>query len=61
MLINYFDKYYETLPLIVEKRDREFAEQFMSILSPAFMARESDEANFTKLLEKANPVNDYYV
>jgi len=42
LLIPYFDKYYETLPLIVEKRDREFAEQFMSILSPAFMARESD-------------------
>ena len=61
MLIPYFDKYYETLPLIVEKRDREFAEQFMSILSPAFMARESDEANFTKLLDKSNPVNDYYV
>jgi hypothetical protein len=33
----------------------------MGIISPAFMARESDEANFTKLLEKANPVNDYYI
>ncbi len=33
----------------------------MGIISPACMARESDEANFTKLLEKANPVNDYYI
>ena len=43
MIKPYFSKFYEVLPGIVDKRDREFAEIFMNNLSPAFMAREEDE------------------
>ena len=46
----YFEKYFDVLGEIVEKRDREFAERFMNIFSPAFMARESDEKAFRDLL-----------
>jgi hypothetical protein len=42
----FFPRYYQVLESIVETRDREFAESFMSILSPAFMARDVDERNF---------------
>ena len=33
----------------------------MTGLSPAFMARESDEQNFKALLDKANPETHLYV
>ena len=33
----------------------------MSGLTPAFMARESDENNFKELLEKANSEKHFYV
>jgi hypothetical protein len=46
---------------VVEGRDREFAQIFMSGLSPAFMAREEDEAQFKALLGKANPEKHFYV
>ena len=57
----YFEKYFEVLPEIVDKKDREFAQIFMSGCSPAFMARESDEQHFKTLLEKANPEKHFYV
>lgn len=49
-MVPYFDKYFDVLGEIVEKRDREFAERFMSIFSPAFMAREKDEQAFREYL-----------
>ena len=51
MIKPYFSKFYEVLPGIVDKRDREFAEIFMNNLSPAFMAREEDEQAFKAMLE----------
>jgi hypothetical protein len=33
----------------------------MSGLTPAFMARDSDEQHFKELLEKANPEKHFYV
>lgn len=46
----YFTKYFDVLGEVVEKKDREFAEIFMNTLSPAFMARESDEQAFRDYL-----------
>jgi hypothetical protein len=43
----YFEQYYSILEKVVEVREREFAESFMNNLSPAFMARETDEKTFT--------------
>lgn len=57
----YFERYYAVLHDVVETREREFAQIFMSGLSPAFMARESDEEEFSKLLAKANPEKHFYV
>ena len=39
----YFDKYYQMLHDVIEKKDREFAQIFMTSLSPAFLARDEDE------------------
>lgn len=50
LLVPYFAKYFDVLGEIVEKRDREFAERFMMIFSPAFMAREEDEKAFRDYL-----------
>jgi len=47
---------------IVEKKDREYCEAFMNSLSPAFMARESEEKAFRDYLR--NPAyqdRDYFV
>lgn len=46
----YFEKYFDVLGHVVDKRDREFATKFMTFLSPAFMARDSDEAAFRTFL-----------
>lgn len=46
LITPFFERYYQILEHIVETRDREFAEQFMNNLSPAFMALEQDEKNF---------------
>ena len=46
----YFVKYFDVLGEVVEKKDREFAEVFMNTLSPAFMARESEENAFREYL-----------
>jgi len=35
---------------IVENKSREYAEKFLNILSPAFMARDSDEKAFRDYL-----------
>jgi hypothetical protein len=56
----YFEKYYEVLHEIVEKKDREFVQVFMAGCSPAFLARDVDEQNFKELLEKANPEKHFY-
>lgn len=40
LITPYFEKYFDVLGEVVEKRDREFAQRFMTILSPAFMARD---------------------
>jgi hypothetical protein len=47
----YAAKYYEVLPRVVEKRDREFTEKFMTMMSPAFLARPEDESAFTSMRE----------
>ena len=57
----FFDKYYNVVNKVVETRDREFAEAFMNALSPAFMARESDDAAFKDLQEKCNKEKDFFV
>ena len=46
----YFEKYFDVLGEIVERKDREYAEIFMNTLSPAFMARDSDEKAFRDYL-----------
>lgn len=56
----FFDRYYERLESIVESRDREFAQSFMAILSPAFMARDVDERNFQTLLDKQTGTHDFF-
>lgn len=50
MISPFFEKYFDVIGRVVEVRDREFATKFMNILSPAFMARDSDEAAFRALL-----------
>lgn len=61
LITPYFEKFYAVVNKIVENRDREFAQNFCSYLSPSFMARESDEKAFTELLEKANKDFDFFV
>jgi hypothetical protein len=51
LIQEYATKYYEVLPRIVEKRDREFTEKFMNIMNPCFLAREEDEQAFKSLRE----------
>ena len=50
LITPYFEKYFDVLGEIVEKKDREYAEVFMNTLSPAFMARDSDEKAFREYL-----------
>lgn len=57
----YFDKYYDLLHTVVETRNREFAEIFISHLSPAFLARESDLVRFTEILKAAKPDNEFFI
>lgn len=62
LMTPYFEKYYSLVSKIVETRDREFAEVFMSALSPAYMAREEDNAAFGDLLRTANEEkHEYFV
>lgn len=57
----YFKKFYEVLPHVIANRDREYAENFMNFLSPAFMAREEDEIAFKKMLDSpAAEKNDFF-
>jgi hypothetical protein len=57
----YATKYYEVLPRIVEKRDREFSEKFMNIMNPCFLAREEDEQAFKTLRDStAAKNNDFF-
>mmetsp|Transcript_23446 Transcript_23446/g.36122 ORF Transcript_23446/g.36122 Transcript_23446/m.36122 type:complete len:210 (-) Transcript_23446:25-654(-) len=46
----YFEKYFDVMGEVVEKKDREFAEIFLNSMSPAFMARDSDETAFREYL-----------
>lgn len=57
----YFDKYYQILHDVIEKKDREFAQIFMTSLSPAFLARDEDEQQFKALLAKANTEKHFYI
>jgi hypothetical protein len=49
------------LEKIVETRDREFAESFMNTLSPAFMARETDEKSFGDILARTTTSKEFFV
>ena len=40
LIAPYFDKYFEVVNEVVEKKSREIAEVFMRSFSPVFMARE---------------------
>lgn len=46
----YFKKYFDMLGLIVDRKDREYAEAFMNTLSPAFMATDEVEQQFRDYL-----------
>ena len=63
LLVEFHERYFEMLPQVVEKRDREFVEVFMQHLSPYYLARDSDLANFQKLLDAASASNapEFYV
>ena len=50
----YFVKYFDVLGEIVEKRNQEFATLYMTLLSPAFMARKQEEDAFREYLR--NPL-----
>lgn len=50
----YFTKYFDMLGMVVDRKDREYAEAFMNTLSPAFMATEQIESQFREYLR--NPV-----
>lgn len=50
----YFTKYFDMLGMVVDRKDREYAEAFMNTLSPAFMATENIENQFREYLR--NPV-----
>ena len=51
LIQGYASKYYQVLPRMVEKRDREFTEKFMNIMNPCFLAREEDEKEFAAMRE----------
>lgn len=44
-------KFYEVLPRMVDKRDRQFSEVFMAHCSPAFMGRKQDEDAYKAMLD----------
>lgn len=46
---------------MAESRDREFAEIFMNHLNPSFMGGEEDLAQFTSILSKVNPEQEFVV
>ena len=60
LLEPYFDKFYEIIPTIIEKRDREFAEVFLG-LCPTFMARDHDETKIKELLDKADTEKKFFI
>lgn len=61
LIKGYATNYYEVLPRIVEKRDREFTEKFMNIMNPCFLAREEDETAFKTLRDSsAAKNNDFF-
>lgn len=54
-------KFYEVLPRMVDKRDRQFSEVFMAHCSPAFMGRKQDEDAYKAMLD--GPIasaNDFF-
>lgn len=57
----FFAKYYECLQKVAETRDREFTEVFMNHLNPSFMGGEEDLAQFTSILSKVNPEQEFVV
>ena len=61
LITPYFENYYNVIEKIVEIRDREFAESFMNNLSPAFMARDVDEKNFSDILARTNPDKEFFI
>jgi hypothetical protein len=61
LIAPFFDKFYDTLVNIVDSRDREFAETFMNLLSPSFMAREQDATCFAKMLANAKQDKQFFV
>ena len=61
LITPYFENYYNVIEKIVEIRDREFAESFMNNLSPAFMARDVDEKNFSDILARTNPDTEFFI
>ena len=57
----YAQKYYDVLPRMVEKRDREFSEKFMVMMSFAFLSRPEDEAAFNAMREtNAAKTHDFF-
>ena len=56
----FYDKYYEIVKKVVDERDREFAQAFMTALSPSFMAREEDKTKFQGLLDKTSDSTHFF-
>lgn len=57
----YFQKFYDIILDIVEKKDREFSEVFMNRMSPSFMATENDEAELKRILEATKPDRNFFI
>lgn len=57
----YFQKFYDIILDVVEKRDREFSEVFMNRLCPAFMATENDEAELKRILAATKPDRNFFI
>lgn len=58
----YFEKYFDVLGEVIMKKDREFSEVFMSSMSPAFMARDTEENAFRNFLRDSTYASsDFFI
>lgn len=57
----YFDKFYKVCEKVVNEKDREYAEIFINGCSPAFMARDEDQAAFQEILDRSDKEKNFFI